>query len=127
MYFEGSLMKSRARAGLIFVSSLGVCMRYMIQIHFLTSNNVIEYETLVNILHIATELRIRWLDVQGDSQLIIDQVMKESSCHDPEWQHTTRRFASWKKSLMASILTTLLDGRTRQHHAMPCTLVEYTF
>jgi ribonuclease HI len=45
---------------------------------------VAKYEALVNGLYIATELRIRWLDVQGDSQLIMDQVMKESSYHDPK-------------------------------------------
>jgi hypothetical protein len=67
MYFDGSLMKSGARAGLIFISSLGVCMRYMIWIHFSASNNIAEYEALVNDLHITTELRIRWLDVRGDS------------------------------------------------------------
>jgi ribonuclease HI len=76
-------MKSGARAGLIFIP-LSVCMRYIIRIHFLASNNVTEYEALVNGLHIATELGIRWLDVRGDSQLIVDQVMKESSCHDPK-------------------------------------------
>ena len=43
-----------------------------------------EYEALVNGLHIATELGIKWLHVRGDSRLIIDQVMKESSCHDPK-------------------------------------------
>jgi ribonuclease HI len=59
-------------------------MRYIIQINFLASNNVAEYEALVNGLHIATELGIRWLDVRGDSQLIVDQVMKESSCHNPK-------------------------------------------
>jgi ribonuclease HI len=58
----------------------------MIQIHFLASNNVAEYEALVNGLHIATELGIRCLDVRGDSQLIVDQVMKESSCHDPKME-----------------------------------------
>jgi ribonuclease HI len=84
MYFDGSLMKSGAGLGLIFVSPLGMHMRYMIQIHFPASNNVAEYEALVNGLHIATELRIRRLDVYGDSQLIVDQVMKESSCHDPK-------------------------------------------
>jgi ribonuclease HI len=45
---------------------------------------VAEYKALVNGLHIATELGIRWLDVRGDSELIIDQVMKESSCHNPK-------------------------------------------
>jgi ribonuclease HI len=42
-------------------------MRYMIRIHFSTSNNVAEYEAHVNGLHIATKLGIRWLDVRGDS------------------------------------------------------------
>ena len=41
-----------------------------------------EYEALINGLRIAIELGIRRLDIQGDSQLIVNQVMKESSCHD---------------------------------------------
>ena len=57
-------------------------MRYMIRIHFPSSNNVAEYEALINGLHIAIELGIRRIDVRGDSQLVIDQVMKESSSHN---------------------------------------------
>ena len=41
-----------------------------------------EYEALINSLHIAIELDIRRLDVQSNSQLVIDEVMKESSCHN---------------------------------------------
>jgi ribonuclease HI len=84
MYFNGSLMKSGAGEGLVFISPLGMHMRYMIRIYFPASNNIAEYETLVNSLHIATKLGIRRLDIRGDSQLIIDQVMKKSSCHDPK-------------------------------------------
>jgi ribonuclease HI len=51
-------MKSGARAGLVFVSPLSVHMRYMIRIHFPASNNVAEYEALVNGLHITTKLGI---------------------------------------------------------------------
>jgi hypothetical protein len=40
MYFDGSLMKKGAGVGLVFVSPLGVCMRYMVHIHFPASNNV---------------------------------------------------------------------------------------
>jgi hypothetical protein len=47
MYFNGSLMKARAGAGLLFISPLGVHMRYIIWLHFLASNNIIEYEALV--------------------------------------------------------------------------------
>jgi ribonuclease HI len=50
------------------------------------SNNIVKHEALVNGLHIATELGIKRLDVRGDSQLIVDQVMKESSCHDPKME-----------------------------------------
>ena len=57
-------------------------MRYAIHIHFLVSNNVAEYEALVNGLCITIELGVRQLDIRGDSQLVIDQVMKESSCHN---------------------------------------------
>jgi len=82
MYFDGSLMKTGAGAGLLFVSPLGVHMRYVIRIHFVASNNVAEYEALVNGLKIAIELGVRRLDVRGDSQLVIDQVMKATNCHD---------------------------------------------
>jgi hypothetical protein len=37
-------------------------------------------------LRIAIELGVRHLDVCGDSQLVIDQVMKDSSCHDPNME-----------------------------------------
>ena len=40
MYFDGSLMKKGAGVGLVFVSSLVVRMRYMVHIHFPSSNNV---------------------------------------------------------------------------------------
>ena len=48
MYFDGSLMKKGARAGLVFVSPLGVRMRYMVWLHFPSSNNITEYEALIN-------------------------------------------------------------------------------
>jgi ribonuclease HI len=84
MYFDGSLMKTRLEVGLVFVLPLGVHLKYLIQIHFPISNNMAEYEELVSDLHIAIQLGIRWLDVRDDSQLVIDQVMKESSYHDPK-------------------------------------------
>ena len=86
MYFEGSMMKTGASAGLLFVSPLGEHMRYMVRLHFQASNNMAEFEALLSGLRIAIELRIKRLDVRGDSQLIIDQVMKEASCHDEKME-----------------------------------------
>jgi ribonuclease HI len=82
MYFDGSLMKTGAGAGLLFISPLGKHVRYVLHFHFPASNNVAEYEALVNGLCIAVELGIRRLDARGDSQLVIDQVMKNSHCRD---------------------------------------------
>ena len=42
--------------GLVFVLPLGVRMRYMVCIHFPSSNNVAKYEALINGLRIAIEL-----------------------------------------------------------------------
>ena len=86
MYFDGSLIKTGAGAGLLLVSPLGVHMRYVIRIRFAESNNVAEYEALVNGLKIAIELGVRCLDIRGDSQHVIDQVMKASSYHDPKME-----------------------------------------
>jgi ribonuclease HI len=82
MYFDGSLMKIGAGARLLFVSPLGKHLRYVVRLHFPASNNVSEYEKLVNGLRIAIELGVRRLDARGDSQLVIDQVMKNSHCRD---------------------------------------------
>jgi ribonuclease HI len=86
MYFDGSLMKYGAGAGLLFISPLGKHVRYVIHLHFPASNNVAEYEALVNGLRIAVELGVRRLDARGDSQLVIDQVMKNSHCRDQKME-----------------------------------------
>jgi hypothetical protein len=47
---------------------------------------VAEYEALVIGLRIAIELGVRRLDARGDSQLVIDQVMKNSHCRNPKME-----------------------------------------
>jgi ribonuclease HI len=86
MYFDGLLMKTGAGASLLFISPLGKHVCYVLRLHFPASNNVAEYEALVNGLRIAIELGIRRLDARGDSQLIIDQVMKNSHCRDKKME-----------------------------------------
>jgi ribonuclease HI len=86
MYFDGSLMKTGAGVGLLFVSPLEKHVRYVIRLHFPASNNMAEYKALVNGLRIAVELGVRRLDARGDSQLVIDQVMKNSHCSDQKME-----------------------------------------
>jgi len=113
MYFDGSLMKTGAGAGLLFISPLGVHMRYVIRIHFAASNNVAEYEALVNGLKIAIELGVRRLDVRGDSQLVIDQVMKASNCHDPKMEAYCKEVRRLEISSTVSSSFTSPDATTR--------------
>jgi ribonuclease HI len=86
MYFDGSLMKTGAGAGLLFISPLGKHVRYIIRLHFPASNNVAKYEALVNGLRIAVELGVQRLNARGDSQLVIDQVMKNSHYRDKKME-----------------------------------------
>jgi hypothetical protein len=67
MYFDGSLMKTGAGVGLLFVSPLREHLCYVIRLHFPASNNVAEYEALVTGLRIAIELGVQRLDARGDS------------------------------------------------------------
>jgi hypothetical protein len=59
MYFDSSLMKTGTCVGLVFVSPLRVQMRYAVHLYFSASNNVAEYEALINGLRIAIKLGIR--------------------------------------------------------------------
>jgi ribonuclease HI len=86
LYFDGSVMKSGAGAGLLFISPLGEHMRYVVCLHFPASNNMVEYEALLCGLQIAIETDIKRLDVRGDSLLVIHQVMKNASCHDEKME-----------------------------------------
>jgi hypothetical protein len=86
LYFDGSVMKTGAGVGLLFISPLGEHMRYAVCLHFPTSNNMAEYEALLYGLRIAIKTGIKRLDVRGDSQLVIDQVMKNVSCHDDKME-----------------------------------------
>jgi phage terminase large subunit-like protein len=47
LYFDVSVMKTRAGAGLLFISPLREHMRYAVRLHFPASNNMAEYEALL--------------------------------------------------------------------------------
>ena len=65
------------------ISPDGSRLRYTICLHFSASNNAMEYEALINGLRITIELGAMRLYVCGDSELVVNQVMKESSCKSP--------------------------------------------
>ena len=66
-------------AGLLFISPLGVHMRYVVRLHFLASNNMAEYEALLSGLRIAPRRAGRLSTHHRPGH-------EESSCHDPKME-----------------------------------------
>jgi hypothetical protein len=66
----------------VLISPKGDQLLYVIRLHFCDTHNVAEYEALANSLRIIVELGVQWLYIRGDCELIINQVMGESNCHD---------------------------------------------
>ena len=83
MYFGRSVTAPGSGARVVLISPDGSRLCYAIRLHFLPSNNAAEYEALINGLRIAIELGATRLYVHGDSELVVDQVMKESSFKSP--------------------------------------------
>ena len=125
MYFDGSYLKTGSGAGIVLISPQGHRLHYAICLHFPSTNNVAEYEALVNGLRIAAEVGARRLLVRGDSKLVVDQVMKAAEPRDPrmcayykevrkleekfkgfELEHNYRRFNE-----EADRLSTIASGR----------------
>ena len=83
MFFDGSKMLNGSGAGVVLVSPQGDKLIYVLQIHFDSSNNEAEYEALLYGLRMAISLGVRRLMVYGDSDLVVNRVMKEWDVRSP--------------------------------------------
>ena len=77
MFFDGSKMLNGSGAGVVLVSPRGDKLSYVLQIHFDSSNNEAEYEALLYGLCMSISLEVRCMMVYDDSDLVVNQVMKE--------------------------------------------------
>jgi ribonuclease HI len=82
MYFDGSFTLNGVEGGVVLISPKGGQLLYVIWLHFPMTNNVVEFEALVNGLRIATKLGVQWLYIRDDAEVIINQVTRESNCRD---------------------------------------------
>jgi hypothetical protein len=58
MYFDGSYTLKCAWAGVMLIPPEGDVLKYAIQLEFSATNNIVEYEGLVNGLRLAKDLGI---------------------------------------------------------------------
>jgi ribonuclease HI len=82
MYFDGSYTLKRAGAGVVLIPPEGDILKYAIQLGFLATNNIAEYEGLVTGLRLAKDLGIQRLLIRGDFQLVAKKVQKEYDCNN---------------------------------------------
>ncbi|KAJ9170236.1 hypothetical protein P3X46_018360 [Hevea brasiliensis] len=84
MYFNGAVNLSGNGIGAVLVSQDGKHFPIAIKLRFDCTNNVAEYEACVMGLQATIDMKVRKLEVYGDSALIIYQVKGEWQTKDPK-------------------------------------------
>ena len=77
MFFDGVVNVYGNGAGAVIVSPDQKLYPVSVKLHFECTNNTAEYEACILDLEVALEMKIRKVDVYGDSMLIICQVKGE--------------------------------------------------
>jgi ribonuclease HI len=70
MHFDGSKLLHGLGAGVTLKSPKGDELSYVLQIHFPTTNNIVEYEALLHELHVGKEIGVHHIMCCGDSDLV---------------------------------------------------------
>jgi ribonuclease HI len=68
--------------GIVPIPPKGDALKYVMQLEFPATNNITEYEGLINLLQLSKDLGIRRLLIRGDSQLVAKRVQKEYDCNN---------------------------------------------
>ncbi len=82
VYFDGSRCKMGANVGIKLVNPKGRSFYATYQLQFRCTNNAKKYEALIRGLLFALEKGVTTLKIEGDSQLVIQQVKSIYSCNN---------------------------------------------
>ncbi|KAA0059905.1 uncharacterized protein E5676_scaffold184G001210 [Cucumis melo var. makuwa] len=74
MYFDGATRRSGAGASIVLISPEKHMLSYSFALAELCSNNVAEYQALIIGLQMPLEIRVSFIEIYGDSKLIINQL-----------------------------------------------------
>ncbi|XP_070011321.1 uncharacterized protein [Nicotiana sylvestris] len=96
MHFNGAAHRGGAGAGVVFVTPQGEVFPYSFTLTQLCSNNVVEYQTLILGLEMAIDMKQLQLQVFGDSQLVVNQLLGSYEVKKPE----LRPYHDYAKKLM---------------------------
>ena len=74
MYFDSSMSKAGAGAGVYIISPIKDTKAYSYKLMFECSNNVADYEALLLGLRALKDLGAKRVQIFGDSELVVNQV-----------------------------------------------------
>ena len=94
LMFNGTPSNPHGGAGVVLANEKGRSLFFMFKFEFPRANNEAEYEALILGLKMAQEIRVRRVQVRGDSNLVIKQVQGEYSvkekrlalCREKVWK-----------------------------------------
>lgn len=109
VFFNGSKMLHGSGAGVVLVSLKGDHLMYVLHIHFEA-----EYEALLYGLQMAISPGIRRLMVYGDSDLVVNQVMKEWDIRSPAMTGYCNTVEKLENTLKGWSSIMCRDSKTKQ-------------
>ncbi|XP_070039195.1 uncharacterized protein [Nicotiana tomentosiformis] len=118
IHFDGATHRRGVGAGVVFVTSQGEVFSYSFTLTQLCSNNVTEYQAIILGLEMAVEMKRLQLQVFGDSQLVINQLLSSYEVKKPE----LRPYHNYAKKLMGWLGDVIIQHVPRKENKRAVTL-----
>jgi ribonuclease HI len=80
MHFDGAFSRSGKGAGIVIESPSGQEFSFAYRLEFDDTNNVAEYEALLLGLELCKNMGVKYLNIKGDSDLVILQLKNKFAC-----------------------------------------------
>ena len=98
MVFDGAVNQYDNGIGAVIITPQGTHLPFTDRLTFKCTNNMAEYEACIMGLEEAIDLRIKYLDVYGDSTLFVNQIKGEWEMNQPDlipYRDYARRFSTF--------------------------------
>ena len=82
LFFDGSSSKQGGGVGIVIISPQGASFEFALPIELMITNNQAEYEAILKGLQLLHEVKAEAIEVFGDSQLIINQLIGLYECNE---------------------------------------------
>ena len=100
LFFDGSSCKQDGGIGIVIISPQGASFEFAFPIKPVTTNNQAEYEAILKGLQLLHEMKAKSIEVFGDSQLVINQLIGLYECKDDILRDTMMNARSYSRSFL---------------------------